>query len=319
MSDSTTPAIYCTLVRRNRGFESLIAAELSHMHGAELAEPGVYLSASPVAWAETAFGIAGGRQLAAAPTLEQLTAQLRALQLEPKTLGIVAYRIPRKARGSSAAKTAVADSIDADGVDVASPSLDLGLVVSAAGYRVFIRNGGGDASWLRVQDRPNNLPVSIGVRLAKAMLNLSVVSPGRAVVFDPFAGSGTIPLVAALSGHAAIGSDIAYKVVLLARDNADALDAHVALSHQDARTSVQRADYIITNLPYGAFCHLAVDSLYQVLTNLKALAPRITLATGVDLRDALLASGYIIDAAIEVEPERFKRLVYVTRGDHRVR
>lgn len=315
MSPPTPPPVYCTLVRRAPGLEDLIAAELAHMHGATLAEPGVYLTDAPVPWAETAFGVAGGRQLAAAPTLEGLTAQLRALQLTPTSFGIVAFRIPQKAKGSLAAKAAVADSIDGDRVDPASTALPLGLLLSPSGFRVFVRDDdGGDASWLRAEQRPHNLPISLGVRLAKAMLNLSVVGPGRVVVFDPFAGSGTIPLIAALSGHTAIGSDIAYRTIQLARGNAAALGVTAALSKQDARTSVQQADCIVTNLPYGTFSHLPENGIDDVLANLKRLATRVTLVTNEDLRGALLAHGYTLDAVIDVEPERFKRFVFLARA-----
>jgi len=307
------PGPYCTLVRRYPGVEPLIAAELGRAYGARRAETGVYLSPSPVPWAETAFGIAGGRQIAAASTLDELALQVRALKLQPESFGIVAYRIPQKAKGSSAAKKAVADVIDGGAVDTDSPALSLGLLISPAGFRLFERSSGGNASWVRAETRPNNLPVSIGVRFAKAMLNLTTDGSRRTSVYDPFAGSGTIPLVAALSGHEAVGSDIAYKAVKLARDNARAIEAEVDFAQHDARTTVQRADCIVGNLPYGAFCHLSVAGIDGVLANLKTLAARITLVTSEDIRNRLVAHGYIIDSVIEVEPERFRRFVFVTR------
>jgi predicted RNA methylase len=307
-------AMYCTLVRRSHGLEALTAAALAHTHGAELAEPGVYLSDRPLAWAETAFGVAGGRQLAAASTLADLSAQLRALDLRPPSFGIVAYRIPQVAKGSTAAKRAVADAIDGDRVDTAAPALPLGLLISPRGWRVFVRAAGGDAAWVRAEQRPHTLPVSLGVRTAKAMVELSVSGPGPAVVLDPFAGSGTIALVAALSGHVAIGSDIARRTLQFARANAAALGVPVAWSVQDARTTEQRADCVVTNLPYGTFSHLPERGMDAVLANLKRLAPRVTLVSSEDLGAALLAHGYTVDAVIPVEPQRFRRFVYVTRS-----
>lgn len=315
MSATNTSDIYCTLVRRAPGFEALIAAELSHMHGATRVEPGVYVSSAPLRWAETGYGVASGRQLAAAATLDELSAQLRALALAPTSFGIRMFRIPQTAKGSLAAKKVVGDSIDCDHVDPLSMALPLGLVLSPSGFRVFVRDDdGGDATWLRAAQRPNNLPVSIGVRLAKAALNLSLSGPGAVTVFDPFAGSGTIPLVAALSGHTAIGSDIGWQVMQLARDNATALDVTAELYQQDARTSTQRADCIVTNPPYGAFCHLPDNGIEDALANLRSLAPRVTLVTSEDLRDALIANGYTLDQVIEVEPDRFKRFVFLARA-----
>ncbi len=314
---SEPPAIYCTMVRRTAGFEALIGAELAHMYGAAEAELGVYVSDVPIPWGETAFGVAGGRQLAAAATLEELGAQLRALELRPSSFGIRLFRIPQTAKGGVAAKTVVGDSILCTAVDPLSTACPLGLIISPAGFRVFVRDDdGGDADWLRVERRPNNLPISIGVRLAKALLNLTVGRPceaDRFVVFDPFAGSGTIPLVAALSGHTALGSDIDRKAMKLAAGNATALGAIAAFCQEDARESTQRADCIISNPPYGTFSHISDGAIAAVLANLRGLAPRVTLVTSQDLRPALLAAGYTLDAIIEVEPERFKRFVFVAR------
>ena len=61
------------------------------------------------------------------------------------------------------------------------------------------------------------------------------------------------------------------------------------------------------------FCHLRASSIGDVLANLSSLAPKVTLVTSQDLREALIANGYVIQAAIDVEPERFKRFVFVTR------
>ena len=92
------------------------------------------------------------------------------------------------------------------------------------------------------------------------------------------------------------------------------LGVTAALSKQDARTSVQHADCIVTNLPYGTFSHLPENGIDDVLANLKGLATRVTLVTNEDLRGALLAHGYTLDAVIDVEPERFKRFVFLTRS-----
>ncbi len=261
---SEPPAIYCTMVRRTAGFEALIGAELAHMYGAAEAELGVYVSDVPIPWGETAFGVAGGRQLAAAATLEELGAQLRALELRPSSFGIRLFRIPQTAKGGVAAKTVVGDSILCTAVDPLSTACPLGLIISPAGFRVFVRDDdGGDADWLRVERRPNNLPISIGVRLAKALLNLTVGRPceaDRFVVFDPFAGSGTIPLVAALSGHTALGSDIDRKAMKLAAGNATALGAIAVFCQEDARESTQRADCIIS-MVVAAECRLAGPSM----------------------------------------------------------
>ena len=74
---------------------------------------------------------------------------------------------------------------------------------------------------------------------------------------------------------------------------------------------------VLSNLPYGAYCHLAKHAGEDVLTNLKGLASRITLVTSEDLRVDLVHAGYHIDATIVVEPDRFKRFVFRTTTANR--
>jgi 16S rRNA A1518/A1519 N6-dimethyltransferase RsmA/KsgA/DIM1 with predicted DNA glycosylase/AP lyase activity len=87
----------------------------------------------------------------------------------------------------------------------------------------------------------------------------------------------------------------------------------VTLSRQDARTTEQRADCVVSNLPYGIRSHLAGEGIRPVLSNLKRLAPRVTLLTSEDLRDALSAEGYELTQVVTISSARFDRFVHVTR------
>lgn len=301
--------MFCTLYKRNPGTLELAEAELGALTSGSSVEPGVWLSEEPVPWAETGFGKAGGRELAFGTHLEALRSEMLALNLVSPRIGISVRRVPKHTRGASAAKKVIADCIDG-GVDYANPTLRLILVVSRLGYRVLEEADPGDGTWLETRARPHNLLVALPVRIAKAMLNLTL-QPGDSVL-DPFCGSGTIPLVAALAGHEATGSDISWKVVEQAAENAAHFGASVTLCRQDARASEQRADCVVSNLPYGVYCHLADETLREVLTSLKRMAPRVTLVTSEDLGEALVEGGFEVIRIVTVESERFERFVYLT-------
>ncbi len=87
----------------------------------------------------------------------------------------------------------------------------------------------------------------------------------------------------------------------------------VALSQQDARTTRQRADCVVSNLPYGIRSHLADAAMGPVLGNLKRLAPRVTLVTSEPLGNALRAEGFELTRVVTISSARFDRFVYVTR------
>lgn len=305
-------ASYCTLYQRDPDVAALAEAELRALGGGAAAEPGVWLSAAPIRWAACGYGTAGGRQLAFAPTLQALAEEVRALRLVAPRFRIEARRIPRGQGGASAAKAFIGEHIDGD-VSVDDPQLRLLLVVSPVGYRLLVETEAhaGEGDWLGARHRPNNYLVAAPVRLAKAMLNLTA-RPGDTVL-DPFCGSGTIPLLAAWAGHRAFGSDISAAWVARAQENLAHFGLEATLVRADARSARQTADCIVSNLPYGAYCHLAREALREVLGNLGRLAPRVTLVTSERIDDDLRAEGYEVVEVIPVAPERFARFVYVTR------
>lgn len=307
-------SLYCTLYHRDPGFTELAEAELRALGGGGHApEPGVWISTVPIRWARCGYATAGGRQLASSATLDALEGELRALRLVAPRFSVEARRLPRGQPGSMAAKARVGDCI-AGSVSQGEPQLRLLLVVSPVGYRVLVDTDAeeGDAGWLAVSHKPHNYLVALPVRIAKAMLNLTA-RPGDTVL-DPFCGTGTIPLLAAWAGHRSYGSDVSASCIARAGENLAHFGREATLVRADARVVRQAADCIVSNLPYGMYSHLAPDAMHAILRNLGRLSPRVTLVTSARIEDDLRAAGYEIDQVIPVEPERFARLVYVTRA-----
>lgn len=306
---------YCTLYHRNPGLTDLAEAELRALGGGHAAEPGVWLSSRPIRWASCGFGNGGGRQLAFATTLEALEESVQALGLASRTFRIGVRCVPRSQKGSMAAKTCIGQCIRGL-VSVADPQLRLLLVVSSQGYRLLLETEAepGEAAWLEAIHKPHNYVVSLPVRIAKAMLNLTL-RPGDTLL-DAFCGAGTIPLLAAWAGHRAYGSDISAACVSRAAANLAHFRREATLVCVDALETQQPADCVVSNLPYGIYSHLAPDTLRAVLRNLARLAPRVTLVASDPIDEDLIAEGYTIEQVIRVEPERFERLIYLTRGPH---
>lgn len=104
-----------------------------------------------------------------------------------------------------------------------------------------------------VQQRPFFRSVGVPPRKARCLVNLSGVKPGQ-LLLDPFCGTGSFLIEAALAGAAVCGSDLDPAMVLGTRRNLD----HFALSGDirmmDARALEQwgvRFDALVTDVPYG--------------------------------------------------------------------
>lgn len=306
-------AVHCTLYHRNPGFIEIAEAELRTLGGGFAPESGIWLSDVPIAWATCGYAKAAGRQLAAAKTLEGLESDIRALNLSVATFNVETVSLPRRRSGSTDAKVRISDCIDGD-VSMDEPQVRFLLVISPLGYRLLLRSDTAPnaASWLEASHKPHNSMVGTPVRMAQALLNLTMRSGDT--MLDPFCGSGTFPLLAAWAGHQAFGSDISSASVDRARENVGHFGLEATLTCEDARTTQQVAHCIVSNLPYGVYCHLQPGAMREILGNLGRLSPRLTFVTSERIDDLLDEAGYEILQRILVEPNRFRRLVYVTRG-----
>jgi hypothetical protein len=260
-------ARYCTLYHRDTGFAALAEAELRARGDGYSPEPGLWLSPRPIRWAACGYGRAGGQELAFAATLDELAEQLRALRIVAPRFCIETRTIPRRRKGSTAARRRLADCIDGD-VSVKEPQLRLLLIVSPLGHRLLVdaEVEPGEADWLAVGHKPHNSMVALPVRIAKAMLNLTARAGDT--VLDPFCGSGTIPLLAAWAGHETFASDISFACVARTRRNLAHFGQRATVVRADARNLQQTADCIVSNLPYGVYCHLGPEGLRESLVNL---------------------------------------------------
>jgi predicted RNA methylase len=306
-------SLYCTLYHRDPGFTALAEAELRALAGGHAAEPGIWISRVPVRWAQCGYASIGGRQLAFAPTLDELEVELRALRLVAARFSIETRRIPRRCPGTMAAKIRVGHCI-AGTASSDDPQVRLLILVSALGYRVLVDTDAtpGEGDWLRASHKPHQCMVGLPARVAKAMLNLTA-RPGDTVL-DPFCGTGTIPLLAAWAGHRTFGSDISAACVERARENLAHFGREATLVCADARAAQQEADCIVSNPPYGVYSHVVPAAMRAILANLAHLARRVTLVTSAPIEGDLRAEGYDIVDVIPVEAKRFPRHVYVTRA-----
>lgn len=97
--------------------------------------------------------------------------------------------------------------------------------------------------------RKANHPSGMQPRLARALVNLSGADKGTIV--DPFCGAGGFLIEAGLMGFKLVGSDIDPAMIKRATVNLKAMKLKAKLSVADATKMKTKADYIVTDLPYG--------------------------------------------------------------------
>jgi tRNA (guanine10-N2)-dimethyltransferase len=135
----------------------------------------------------------------------------------------------------------------------------------------LVRGASGRSAYeARVSDaRAHFSPISLHPRRAASLLHLARVSPGGRV-YDPFCGTGTLVLEAALEGYEALGSDLDAWMVqgtwqTLTDVPPEALDATVFEADIGAAPDlVDIVDGIVTDLPYGRASATAGEGLAEL-------------------------------------------------------
>ncbi|CCJ36751.1 putative methyltransferase [Methanoculleus bourgensis MS2] len=130
--------------------------------------------------------------------------------------------------------------------------------------RVLFRIDRGGFDFRNPMRRPFFHPGVMMPRMARALVNLSLIQPGERV-FDPFCGTGGILLEAREIGIRILGSDFDPAMVAGYRQNLPGSDVMIA----DA-TAVPICDHtldaVVTDLPYGQSVRIraeSMDDLYE--------------------------------------------------------
>lgn len=99
--------------------------------------------------------------------------------------------------------------------------------------------------------KPFNRSIAIPPDIAKALVNLSRAREGD-ILIDPFAGTGSILIVAWLMGIRGIGVDINWDLVRGIHTNVQHLKANViAICGDSQQLTFREVDHVATDLPYG--------------------------------------------------------------------
>ena len=164
-------------------------------------------------------------------------------------------------------------------------------------------------SWNEHSQKAHLYSSSLPTRLARAMVNLAA-SPGDRMI-DPCCGSGTILIEAASIGIKAVGCDINPKMAAASVENLRYFNLSSLVLIADARNIKGSFDAVVTDLPYGRNCPADEQLCYEILQNLRELAPKAAIVTSENMTDPLLQIGYDIKQVIAVPKAHLTRYIHI--------
>jgi tRNA G10 N-methylase Trm11 len=145
------------------------------------------------------------------------------------------------------------DGVDAE-VDLESPEFELTVVRGREEYLAVTSPGTMKQSWSlrRPRRRAFFHPSAIFPKLSRALVNLSRCREGE-VFFDPFAGTGSLPMEAFIIGAHVVAGDQSWQMVRGALSNMTHFEQKwMGVLRAEATVSpVTKVDAVATDVPYG--------------------------------------------------------------------
>lgn len=150
-------------------------------------------------------------------------------------------------------------------VNLSHPKNELLVFGELIGRKVFEINPKG-FELRRPKNRPFFHPSTLDARWSRLLVNISGAREGESLL-DPFCGSGAILIEAGLMGIGTIGIDLNERMVEGSRRNLEFYGVkNFRLVHGNAIETRERADVVVTDLPYGrgsSLCGLEREELYS--------------------------------------------------------
>jgi tRNA G10 N-methylase Trm11 len=267
----------------------LIAAECQQLTGGKPDEHGIALCQTVDLIPQAAYVHTGLRLLHQTATLDELVAQITANPFPNDDFVIEFQRLSAENPvRSQQAILAVANALSG------YPNLDhpqhrFLLLARAEGFWFGEVTAKTTHSYHSHDEKPWHTSSSLSARLARALVNLAW--PVQSI-FDPCCGTGSILIEASMLGIATYGSDRSPKMVGMSRKNLAHFGYHAEVLRGDARQATRTTDAIITDLPYGRFCHAEPQEIRQILQQCAQLAPLGIFVTENDIGGWLYESGY---------------------------
>ena len=113
----------------------------------------------------------------------------------------------------------------------------------------------------KTQNRPEQQPISLDPKLARACVNLTGSTKS---IYDPFCGTGGFLIEAGLMKLNVIGSDVDEFMIEYSKKNLKHYKIKkFTLSQKDATKISRKYDHIVTDLPYGRSTKITSKDLYS--------------------------------------------------------
>ena len=178
-------------------------------------------------------------------------------------------------------------------------------------FGVLVKN---DISWHKHKQKPCSFSNSIGVNIAKALVNIAAKANKEKKLLDACCGVGTIMLEACFAGNNIEGCDINEKTCTNARKNLSHFNYTANVYHSDIKDISERYEAAIIDLPYNLFTSATDADISHIIESTAEITDRLVIVSTSDIENLISNTGFCISDYCSVSKRgkvNFARKIWV--------
>lgn len=194
--------------------------------------------------------------------------------------------------------------------DIHNPRVRIGI--SKVGNRwYFGEYEKNDFEWHINDKKPYSYSNSLGIKLARALVNIAGGNDVNIKMVDPCCGVGTVVIEGVSMGFNIKGFDINKQICSNARRNLEFFGYNDVVKGMDIKDIEEKFDVAIIDLPYGLFTPIRPSEQMDIINSARKIADKLILVTFEDMDEFVYNAGFKIIDRCKVSKGKFIRYISI--------
>jgi tRNA G10 N-methylase Trm11 len=191
-----------------------------------------------------------------------------------------------------------------------NPKITLGIT-KVYGKWIFGKYEKNDYKWHIHDKKPYSYSNSLSLRVARALVNISVKNNLECKMIDPCCGVGTVVIEALSMGINTVGYELNKSIAENAQRNLEFFGYENVITHGDMNSIKEEYDVSIIDLPYGVFTPTTIEEQTSIIKSARRISRKLVIVTFENMDKVIIAAGFNIVDRSYVCKGKFKRYITI--------
>ena len=185
-------------------------------------------------------------------------------------------------------------------------------VTKINGLWIFGEYERNDFKWQKHNDKPYSYSNALGLRMARALVNIAMKDNEEGTLIDPCCGVGTVVIEALDLGIKVKGCEISKQIAYNARENVEFLGyLRDTIVCYDMHKIKDKYDSAIIDIPYGLFSPVTLEEQKAIIHTARNICEKMVIVTFEDMEKFIVEARFSVIDKCVVPKGNFKRHILV--------